>query len=132
MNSIRQVLQSMWCFKMNNLALICIALLFSSSLFGFGTSKSSKKRDAQRICTIRLFTTNSVQSAVLEMSRLSIKLQDEIEIFTIKNSEMVVGQTGKDENCRALRPLLQEYRSKSFKDAYFINYNPKKTSLTFN
>ncbi|MBT5933764.1 hypothetical protein [Sulfurimonas sp.] len=115
---------------MNNLALICIALLFSSSLFGFGTSKSSKKRDAQRICTIRLFTTNSVQSAVLEMSRLSIKLQDEIEIFTIKNSEMVVGQTGKDENCRALRPLLQEYRSKSFKDAYFINYNPKKTSLT--
>ena len=127
----------MWCFKMNNnllssqglKVLVCVTLLGTSSLFGFGTSKSSQKRDEQRICTVRLFTTNSIQNAEKEISSFSVKLQDEIEIFTIKNSNMVVAQTGRNKSCSALKPLLHAYRSSSFKDAYFIHYNPKKTSL---
>ena len=77
------------------------------------------------MCTIRLFTTNSVEKALKEAS----SLQEEIEIYSINNSNMVVGQTGQEKNCKDLKPLLQKYRSSSFVDAYFIYYNPKRTSL---
>lgn len=107
----------------------CFVTLLALPLFGYGTSKSSQKREGENLCSIRLFSLNSIKDANAELLHVSAEENASIELFNFKN-RYIVAQYGQSSDCGLLKSKLQDFKKRGFKNAYFVSYNPKKTSLT--
>jgi hypothetical protein len=107
----------------------CFVTLLALPLFGYGTSKSSQKKEGENLCSIRLFSLGSIKDANAKLLHVSAEENTSIELFNFKN-RFYIAQYGQSSDCSSLKSKLQDFKKRGFKTAYFVSYNPKKTSLT--
>lgn len=101
--------------------------LSAAIVYVYGIFTAAEATDKQ--CTIRILTTNSYERALKEVkTHLPESLASQITIFSFQQ-RYYIPTLGPASNCAELQEKLSQIKSYGYKNAYFVDYDPKHTSL---